>query len=98
MSRSRLDWAQRQGGKPVDQASIDPMVVQYPSAPQMDTQLWALLISLCDIGSEALALVKNIDTSFGLDAWRRLTTKVDPDNPQANRQLTRRILGYQWVS
>ena len=46
------DWAQRQGDKPLDHKSIET-TAQFPAAPQMNTKLWATLISLCDVGCEA---------------------------------------------
>ena len=60
-----LDWAQRHGDKSVDQTSIEQMLTQFPAVPWVNTQLWeAILISLCDVGSESLEIVKNVFTNI----------------------------------
>ena len=74
------------------QESMNLIVAQYRASPQVNTSLWVSLISLCDIVSKALAVVRNINRHFGLDVWRRSTAKFGPDNLQANRQLMRRLL------
>ena len=61
-----LDWAQRQND--MSRAPIDPMIVQYPAAPKMNTQLRVILISVSDTDSEALAIVKKSNRTIGLDA------------------------------
>ena len=50
-------------------------------ATKLDNQLWVLLVSLCDQGIEALAIVKKSRKGSGLDAWRRLAARYDPSNP-----------------
>ena len=53
------------------------------------------LISLCE--GEALEIVKNTSRGqhFGLEALRPLITKYDPQNPQANSALLKKVLHPQ---
>ena len=88
--KENLDWSQRQGDKSIDPKSVETTAVQFPTAPQMNTHRWVILIALCGFASEALAVVKKGNMSYGLDARRRLTAEFDLDNPEANRQLLRR--------
>eukprot|EP00972_Heterocapsa_arctica_P059389 8757903-Heterocapsa_arctica.AAC.1 len=58
----------------------------------MSDQLHVSLVSLMPAGSEALQIVKNSVKEIGLDAWRRLCKIYDPNNPQTNRALLKRVL------
>ena len=53
-------------------------------------QLHVALVSLCK--DEALTLVRKCFRTSGLDAWRRLVKEYEPNTPQANLRLLRKIL------
>ena len=57
---------------------------------KLDAQLHVALVSLCR--DEALTVVKNSGKRQGLNAWRRLNSEYEPNNPQANLRLLKRIL------
>ena len=77
------------GDKPTEGQS-SRFATQFLALPRM-TQLQEILFSLCDVGGETLAIVKNSNRTDGLEARRSLTVRFDEENSQANRQL-RRIL------
>eukprot|EP00971_Amphidinium_carterae_P052761 1038970-Amphidinium_carterae.1 len=59
-------------------------------ATTVNRQLHVALVSLCK--DEALTVVRNSVQSSGLDAWRRLVKEYEPNTPQANLRLLRKIL------
>ena len=68
----------------------------YPEGAELvSAQARQALISLCE--GEALEIVKNTSRGqhFGLEALRRLITKYDPQNPQANSALLKKVLHPQ---
>ena len=71
----------------------------YPDGAELvAAQARQALISLTE--GEALEIVKNISrgTHFGLEALRRLLSKYDPQNPQANPALLKKVLRPQQCS
>ena len=67
-------------------------VERYPNIQKMSGQMYATLTSLMPTNSEALSIVKNSCRGVGLDAWRRLSKRYDPNNPQTNMHLLRNVL------
>lgn len=63
---------------------------QNPDMRRINAQLHVALVSLCR--DEALTVVKNSEKSQGCDAWRRLHRAYEPNNPQANLRLLRKII------
>ena len=71
----------------------------YPDGAELvSAQARQALISLTE--GEALDVVKNTSrgTHFGLEALRRLLCKYDPQNPQANSALLKKVLRPQQCS
>ena len=71
----------------------------YPDGAELvSAQARQALISLTE--GEALEIVKNTSrgTHFGLEALRRLLCKYDPQNPQANSALLKKVLHPQQCS
>ena len=71
----------------------------YPDGAELvSAQARQALISLTE--GEALEIVKNTSrgTHFGLEALRRLLSKYDPQNPQANSALLKKVLHPQQCS
>ena len=87
-----LDWAASLGEEPVTLEKVEEEMQRHRSAGDLNLQLHAVLVSLTTMGTAAFDLVKNTKTSLGLDAWRRLVRKFDPNNPVANLRLLRKIL------
>ena len=71
----------------------------FPDGAELvSAQARQALISLTE--GEALEIVKNTSrgTHFGLEALRRLLSKYDPQNPQANSALLKKVLHPQQCS
>ena len=67
-------------------------VERYPNIQKMSDQMYATLASLMPTNSGALPIVKNSCRGVGLDAWPRLSKRFDPNNPQTNMHLLRKVL------
>ena len=76
----------------MDETNFAEEVAKHPSATILNQMLHSVLVSLTNMGTTAFELVKNTKPHMGLDAWRRLSRKFDPNNPTANLRLLRRIL------
>ena len=87
-----LDTAAGCGELMIDDAKVADIVSRYPSAEAINQNLHAILISLTNQGTTAFDLVKGTKKSLGLEAWRKLSRKFDPNNPVANLRLLRKIL------
>ena len=56
----------------------------------LNQQLHVALVSLCR--DEALTVVRNSSKGQGLDSWRRLVKEYEPNTPQANLRMLKRVL------
>ena len=65
-----------------------PLVGYDTCIGEFNAQLYGVLVSLLDLGSERMEIVCNNVKGMGLVAWRRLCTKYDPSNPQTNLDPT----------
>ena len=93
-----LDWAAGLGEQSVTEENLAEETIRHPSAKALNQMLHSVLVSLTNMGTTAFDLVKNSKPQLGLDAWRRLSRKFDPNNPVANLRLLRRILQPRPVS
>ena len=87
-----LDWAKEQND-PITEESIDldhPDQEEYKDA---NNQLHVALVNLTK--DEPLDIVRNSAKHMGLDAWRRLCREYNPNNPQSNMRLLKKILHTQ---
>eukprot|EP00971_Amphidinium_carterae_P045824 901564-Amphidinium_carterae.1 len=64
----------------------------YEGAAELNGQLYALLVSLLPASSHGWDVIRNTPVGHGLDSWRRLCRRYDPNNPQNNIALLRHIL------
>ncbi len=87
-----LDDARLKSDSVITSADIDDWDMQHPDAKRMNAQLWTVLTSMTKQGTEALSIVMNSTKGAGLDAWRRLCKKHDPDNPHTNMHMLRKIM------
>ena len=78
--------------------AITERSLEDDGAELVSAQARQALISLTE--GEALEIVKNTSrgTHFGLEALRRLLCKYDPQNPQANSALLKKVLHPQQCS
>ena len=87
-----LDWAAGLGEELVTQEKLDEVQARHPGAQDINKQLHAVLTSLTTMGTTAFDIVKNTKKNQGLDAWRKLNRKYDPNNPVSNLRLMQKIL------
>ena len=59
---------------------VEDLQLNYSRTPvrEFNSQLYGGLVSLLDLGSEPVEIVRNSVKGMGLDAWRRLCGKYDP--------------------
>ena len=86
-----LEWAKSQT-QALTSAEVEAKSLEdgWKDLGRIDAQLHVALVSLCR--DEALTVVKNSGRHAGLNAWRRLNAEYEPNNPQANLRLLKRIL------
>jgi len=87
-----LKWAESHNNNPIDDVDLDGAEPRYPQIKSVNAQLHVILVSLMQRNTAAFEIVKNTGQNNGLDAWRRLSRKFDPNNPQANLALLKRVL------
>ncbi len=87
-----LRWAREEGGTSITAQDIEQQCqdVDWPELGKINAQLQVALVSLCR--DEALTVVRNSERGQGLDAWRRLNREYEPNNPQANLRLLKKVL------
>ena len=90
-AESLLDWAESSSGA-VTPTEMTDLELQYRQAVEFNSQLYGVLVSLFDLASEPMEIVRNSSKGMGLDAWRRLCAKYDPSNPQTNLVLLKKVL------
>ena len=90
--RAALKWAREEGSNAIDQAAINHHGIQenWTDLDKINAQLQVALVSLCK--DESLTVVRNSERDMGLDAWRRLHREHEPNNPQANLRLLKKVL------
>ena len=95
-----LDWAHEKGDETITLEMVAELARLNPEAQtqKMNSQLHIALVALTVQGSEAFDLVRNAVKGCGFDAWRRLTKKYDPNNPQRNMMLLKKVLQPQRAS
>ena len=88
-----LEWASTQEDT-IGQEVLDGLELDHPRTKvfEFNAQLYGVLVSLFEMNSEPMELVRNSARGMGLDAWRRLCGKYDPSNPQTNLILLKRVL------
>ena len=88
-----LEWASTQEDT-IGQGALDSLELDHPRTRvfKFNGQLYGVLVSLFEMNSEPMELVRNSARGMGLDAWRRLCGKYDPSNPQTNLVLLKRVL------
>ena len=86
-----LRWA-KESADPLTHEDIRIKIVNeaWPDGAKVNAQLQVALVSLCK--DEALTVIKNSEKNQGLDAWRRLNREYEPNNPQANLRLLKKVL------
>ena len=87
-----LDWARDHMDITITPDIIRAHEERHPNIQRTSDQMYATLVSLMPTNSEALSIVKNSCRGVGLDAWRRLSKRYDPNNPQTNMHLLRKVL------
>ena len=87
-AESNMEWAAAFTGS-IGPAEIEAYSLDRPTSnvTEFNHQLYGVLVSLFDLNSEPMEIVRNSAKSMGLDAWRRLASKYDPSNPQTNLVL-----------
>ncbi len=87
-----LRWAREEGGSSITSQDIEQQGhdFDWPELGKINAQLQVALVSLCR--DEALTVVRNSERGQGLDAWRRLNREYEPNNPQANLRLLKKVL------
>ena len=87
-----LRWAREVGSASITETDIAQQGsdAQWPELGKINAQLQVALVSLCR--DEALTVVRNSERGQGLDAWRRLNREYEPNNPQANLRLLKKVL------
>ena len=93
-----LDWAAMRGSETITQQMIEGILEAHPKAGEMNQQLHAIMTALTTSGTDAFSIVKNTPKRMGLDAWRRIVRKFDPNNPVANLRLLKKIMQPPQVS
>ena len=78
-----LAWARNYNEQPITE---DLLLAQqdeenFDRLLKCNNDVYAALVSLCNQGSEALDIVRNSRVGGGIDAWRRLNRRYDPNNP-----------------
>ena len=84
--RNALHWAATQED-PILQAEVDAII---ENASEISEGLYSALAQLTE--QEALDIVKNCPRGNGLEAWRRLTRRFDPQTVGRKRALLGKIL------
>ena len=87
-----LEWS-KQRDEEITSATLDRMEDQYQEIKMLNAHLHVALVNLTK--EEPLDIVKNSAKYMGLDAWRRLSRAYDPNNPQSNMRLLKKILQAQ---
>ena len=95
-----LDWARDRRDDPITNETIQTTQRDFPASnvQKISDQLFVTLSSLMPVSSECISIVKNSTKNVGLDAWRRLCKRYDPNNPQVNMHLLKTILHPTKVS
>ena len=73
-------------------AELEDQELEHPEIKKLSDQLHFVLTSLMPLKSEQWTIVKNSGKGNGLDAWRRLNKRYDPNNPQTNMALLSKVL------
>jgi hypothetical protein len=87
-----LEWAAGLGETPATPEKLEEVASKYPKAKILNQQIHAVLVSLTTTGKVAFDIVKGTKKNMGLDVWRKMNRKFDPNNPVANLRLLRKIL------
>ena len=75
----------------VTQEKLDEVQARHPGAGDINKQLHAVLTSLITMDTTAFDIVENTKRNQGLDAWRKLNRKYDPNKPVSNLRLMQKI-------
>jgi len=87
-----LDWAEEHISTEItDDEKVDA-VSRFPKIAEVDIQLHTILVTLNDRKTAGFEIVRNTPRNSGLDAWRRLNKRYDPNNPQSNMHLLRKVM------
>jgi hypothetical protein len=87
-----LEWAASLGETPATPEKMEEVASRFPKAKILIQQIHAVLVSLTTTGTVAFDIVKGTKKNMGLDVWRKLNRKFDPNNPVANLRLLRKIV------
>ena len=83
------------GELPINAPDVARIEVDSPGAEKLNKQLLTLLTALCEDG--AFTLVQNARQFGGLDAWRRLSRRFDPQTPMKSVFALMKLLNQSAV-
>ena len=75
-----LDWAEEHISTEITDGEKVDAVNRWPKIAEVDTQLHTILVTLNDRKTAGFEIVRNTPKNSGLDAWRRLHKRYDPNN------------------
>ena len=69
---------------------MEEIAARFPKAKILNQQIHAVLVSLTTTGTVAFDIVKGTKKNMGLDVWRKLNRKFDPNIEACVGRLTTR--------
>ena len=93
-----LTYAREQGDHSISDSEVTTLATTYGQAEKLSRHLYQALVGLCAMESEPLEIVQNSNKNNGLDAWRRLCFKYDPNNEHTSMALLKKIMHPERVS